>query len=204
MPDRLLEGYKRFREGYYQAHKEELSALAKGQAPRIAVVSCCDSRVDPTIVFDANPGELFTVRNVANLVPPLEHGGRYHGTSAALEFAVIHLKVEHVVVLGHAKCGGIQLLLETSGEEDPEGESYLRNWVSMAKPVLETLKQDDYSSPEELQMACEHASIRNSLHNLLSFPWIEERVRRGELKIHGWHYDLATSTLKNITLQDEE
>lgn len=203
MPDRLLDGYRRFREGYYEQHKEELSALAQGQSPRIAVVSCCDSRVEPGIVFDATPGELFTVRNVANLVPPLEHGGRYHGTSAALEFAVNHLEVEYVVVLGHAQCGGIKLLLETDGEEDPEGQSYLKNWVSMAKPVLDTLKRDEYPSEEALQTACEHVSIRNSLKNLMSFPWIAERVRDGRLKIKGLHYDLATSTLKTITLDDE-
>lgn len=198
MPDRLLQGYRRFRENYYEQHKEELSALSEGQSPRFAVVSCCDSRVDPSIVFDATPGDLFTVRNVANLVPPLEHGGRYHGTSAALEFAVQHLQVEHVVVLGHANCGGIKLLMETDGEEDPDGQSYLRNWVSMAKPVLDLVKKDECCSTEELQTACEHASIKNSLKNLLSFPWIRERVEDGRLQIHGLHYDLATSTLERI------
>jgi len=200
MPDRLMEGYQRFREGYYEEHKDDLSALSEGQSPRICVVSCCDSRVDPSLVFDASPGELFVVRNVANLVPPLEQGGRYHGTSAALEFAVQHLKVEHVVVLGHAKCGGIQLLRETGGNEDPEGLSYLKNWVSMARPVLEQVNKDECCSDDELQTACEHASIRNSLNNLMSFPWIAERVKEGKLELHGWHYDLATSTLKMITV----
>lgn len=203
MPDRLMEGYRRFREGYYEKHKESLSALSEGQSPRIAVVSCCDSRVDPSLVFDATPGELFTVRNVANLVPPLEMGGRYHGTSAALEFAVQHLEVEHLVVLGHANCGGIKLLIETDGAEDPEGQSYLRNWVSMAKPALDMVQKDDCCSDQELQTICEHASIKNSLQNLMSFPWIAERVKDGRLQIHGWHYDLATSTLELITIDNE-
>lgn len=197
MPDKLIEGYRRFRESYYEQHKEELNALTEGQAPSIAIISCCDSRVDPGIVFNATPGELFVVRNVANLVPPYELQGQYHGTSAALEFAVRHLQVEHVVVLGHAHCGGIKLLLDS--ETSPAESNFLHNWVSIAQPVLQSLgKIEDYDDPEQRQHECEKAALRLSLQNLMTFPWIAERVEAGKLKLHGWYYDLATSTIMRI------
>ena len=197
MPDRLLEGYRSFRQGYYKEHKSELGALAEGQSPRVAIISCCDSRVDPGIVFNATPGELFVVRNVANLVPPYELQGQYHGTSAALEFAVRHLQVEHVVVLGHAHCGGIQLLLDS--ETDAGDSNFLHNWVSIAQPVLQNLpKKEDYQDPEQRQHDCEKAALKLSLKNLMTFPWIAERVEAGKLQLHGWYYDLATSTIERV------
>lgn len=197
MPDKLLEGYRRFREGYYEDNKDNLVALAEGQSPSVCIVSCCDSRVDPGIVFNATPGELFVVRNVANLVPPYERHGQYHGTSAALEFAVRHLKVEDIVVLGHAHCGGIRLLLDAN--TDAEDSFFLHNWVSIAKPVLDTLPSaQDYEDPNQRQHECEIATLKLSLQNLMTFPWIAERVEAGNLKLHGWYYDLATSTIERV------
>jgi carbonic anhydrase len=168
----------------------------------VAIISCCDSRVDPGIVFNATPGELFVIRNVANLVPPYERQGQYHGTSAALEFAVRHLKVEHVVVLGHAHCGGIKLLLDSegdTGESSREDAYFLNNWVAIARPVLQTLpKTEEYQDPSERQHDCEKAALKLSLENLMTFPWIAERVDSGELELHGWYYDLATSTIERV------
>lgn len=196
MPDSLLDGYRRFREGYYREHREELEALAAGQSPRIAVVSCCDSRVDPAVVFDTRPGDLFVIRNVANLVPPFESEGLYHGTSAALEFAVTGLGVEHIVVLGHAHCGGVRAMVESHGAGgDPT--TFIERWVSMAHPCLDELKEGNAGQSPSMQ-SVEQAAVRLSLKNLQSFPWISERLGSGSLSLHGWYYDLATSTIERL------
>jgi len=194
MPDTLLDGYRRFREGYYREHREQLEALADGQSPRIAVVSCCDSRVDPAVVFDADPGELFVIRNVASLVPPCEIEGHYHGTSAALEFAVTGLGVEHIVVLGHAQCGGVRALIDGEGAGDGRNKSFIGQWVSIAQSCLDGLTHDHVPSPREV----EQEAVRLSLQNLQTFPCIAERVKAGTLALHGWYYDLATSTIERL------
>ena len=197
MPDALLEGYRRFRDGYYREHRDELEALAEGQSPRIAVVSCCDSRVDPTIVFDAHPGELFVIRNVASLVPPCESEGHYHGTSAALEFAVTGLKVEHIVVLGHAQCGGVRAMIETHASKPIEPQTFIESWVSLGYPCLEELKEHGKGECPPAK-AVEQAAVRLSLKNLETFPWVAERMAEGKLSLHGWYYDLATSTIERL------
>jgi carbonic anhydrase len=193
MPESLLAGYRRFRTGYYREHRQQLEVLAQGQAPRIAVVSCCDSRVDPAVVFDAQPGELFVIRNVASLVPPCESEGRYHGTSAALEFAVTGLGVAHIVVLGHAQCGGIRTLVDHHRQGDaPQG--FIAQWMSMAYPCLHALGSGEAPSVK----AVEQAAVQLSVDNLQSFPWIAERLVDGRLGLHGWYYDLATSTVERL------
>lgn len=193
MPESLLAGYRRFRDGYYREHRQRLEALVQGQAPRIAVVSCCDSRVDPAIVFDAQPGELFVIRNVASLVPPCESEGRYHGTSAALEFAVTELGVAHIVVLGHAQCGGIRTLVDHHRQGGaPVG--FIERWVSMAYPCLDAMGGSEAPSFK----AVEQAAVRLSVDNLQGFPWIAERLANGSLSLHGWYYDLATSTVERL------
>jgi carbonic anhydrase len=195
MPESLIDGYRRFREGYYREHREELEALAAGQSPHIAVVSCCDSRVDPAVVFDTRPGDLFIIRNVASLVPPSESEGLYHGTSAALEFAVTGLGVEHIVVLGHAQCGGVKAMMESHAAGCCEPRSFIERWVSMGYPCLDDLKRNGQApSPK----AAEHATVRLSLNNLRTFPWIAERLEAGTLSLHGWYYDLATSTIERL------
>lgn len=196
MPESLIAGYRRFRDGYYREHRKELEALAAGQSPRIAVVSCCDSRVDPAVVFDTRPGDLFVIRNVASLVPPSESEGRYHGTSAALEFAVTGLGVEHIVVLGHAQCGGVRAMVESHGAGG-EPATFIERWVSMAHPCLDELKQRGTRQAPSMKEA-EQAAVRLSLKNLQSFPWISERLAGGSLSLHGWYYDLATSTIERL------
>lgn len=188
---RLVAGYRRFRGGYYLAHREKLSALAhQGQSPRVCVVSCSDSRVDPSLILDCEPGELFVIRNVANLVPPCEAEGLYHGTSAAIEFAVCGLEVSHVIVFGHGHCGGIQALLEGKTSYAPSA-GFVSAWMRIATVARAcVLKRDDLSTPQARARACEQASIQLSVQNLMTFPWISERVAQGSLRLHGWYYDL--------------
>jgi len=201
MPQRLIEGYQRFRKGYFQQHEQHLSALAEEQKPSIAMVSCSDSRVDPAIIFDTNPGELFVIRNVANLVPPCEDDGNYHGTSAALEFAVTGLEVEHIVVLGHAQCGGIKALIDTEPED--AGESFVATWMQILKDVRqEVLAGVEEKSSEQCARACEKAAVHKSLNNLMSFPWISARVEAGQLALHGWYYDVRCGQLEQLETVD--
>jgi carbonic anhydrase len=194
--ERLINGYHRFRGGYYAAHHEKLKALAhQGQSPAVCVVSCSDSRVDPSFILDCEPGELFVIRNVANLVPPYETAGLYHGTSAAIEFAVCGLQVSHVIVLGHGHCGGIQALLDGKTSYYPSA-GFVSAWMSIAAAArARALKRDDLASPQERARACEQASIKLSLENLMTFPWISEPVAQGTLRLHGWYYDLDQGEL---------
>ncbi len=192
MPKQLIAGYNRFRKGYFQKHKSELTELALGQDPSIAVLSCCDSRVDPTIIFDTVPGELFVIRNVANLVPQCENDKRPRGTSTALEFAVTGLNVSHIVVLGHAQCGGIMALMDRETNNDKH--TFIDHWMAIAEPIKKDILSRDLS-PEERYTECEKATIAQSLRNLMTFPWIKERVEQGTLRLHGWYYDLDTATL---------
>ena len=202
MPKELIAGYKRFRDGYFKDNRKRLDALAAGQSPRICLVSCCDSRVDPATVFDAHPGELFVIRNVANLVPPYEEEGLFHGTSAALEFAITGLEVEHIVVLGHAHCGGIRALMD---KESGEGSgSFIDRWMSIAEPVRQSLACVPGAGREERYAACERHAVAHSLRNLMSYPWIQSRVDDGSLSLHGWHYDLAGGALSILDAESEE
>jgi len=193
--DELLAGYRRFREGYFKDNRERLTDLADaGQSPRAAVVACCDSRVDPAVITDSAPGELFVIRNVANLVPPCEGEGIWHGTSAALQFAVCGLGVEHLIVLGHARCGGIRALLE--GQDERNEDSFVADWMSIASAARRSaLERPDLHSVDERAHACELDAIGISLGNLASFPWIRERIDQGRLQLHGWYYDLTSGEL---------
>jgi len=148
MLEKLLNGYERFRNGYFQHNREHLEKLAQQQAPDVAMVSCCDSRVDTGILFDAEPGEIFVIRNVANLVPPFELQGDYHGTSAALEFAVTCLKVKEIMVLGLANCGGIRALMENDGNIKKDG--FIDRWMQIAAPAKkEILARKDLNTLDE-------------------------------------------------------
>ncbi len=196
--ERLIAGYRRFRGGYYETNRERLVDLARyGQSPGVAVVACCDSRVDPAIITDSTPGELFVVRNVANLVPPCEGEGIWHGTSAALQFAVCGLEVEHLIVLGHARCGGIRSLLEGAGEG--QDDKFIADWMSIADEARKrTLDRPDLSTHEEQAHACELAAIEISLANLETFPWIRERMKQNSLHLHGWYYDMMSGDLLQL------
>jgi carbonic anhydrase len=193
--DKLIAGYKRFREGYYENNKKLLLKLAKdGQSPKIAIVSCCDSRVEPTVILDCEPGDLFVIRNVANLVPPCENHDSFHGTSAALEFAVTGLEVESIIVLGHTQCGGIRALMDSPASSAPS--SFIATWMKQLEDVRNTiLSNEGVISQEQRYDACEMQGISQSLDNLMSFPWIAERVNEGTLQLHGWRYDLDSAEL---------
>lgn len=190
--NRLIEGFRRFRDSYYREHRDLFQTLvARGQSPRAMVISCADSRVDPELIFSTGPGEIFVVRNVANLVPPYAPSADYHGTSAALEFAVRSLQVEHVVVMGHARCGGIGALLQ--GEVQPPGE-FVSPWMRIAAPARERALAAG-GAKEMVQRTCEHEAVKVSLANLMTFPWIRERVGRGALALHGCYFDLEAGDL---------
>ncbi|HRD64818.1 MAG TPA: carbonic anhydrase [Candidatus Competibacter sp.] len=192
----LLQGFQRFRVKNFEPNRELFNRLAmQGQTPRTLLIGCSDSRVDPAILTDSAPGDLFVVRNVANLIPPYETGGRYHGTSAAVEFAVCNLKVHNIIVLGHSRCGGIRALLEGYGENE-EGEGFIAPWVKIAASARdEVLQRWPDASKEFKQRACERAGIRASLNNLMTFPFIRQRVEQGQLKLYGWYYDLENGEL---------
>lgn len=189
-PEQLVEGFRRFREQHFTENDALYRQLVtEGQSPRIMVVACCDARVDPAIVLDCKPGDLFVIRNVANLVPPAEsrNSGR-HGTSAALEFGVRNLGIEHIIILGHAHCGGIRSLFSGGGGESG---SYIHSWMRMAEQVHEEVLRDlPKATEQEQMMACEQRAILVSLDNLMTFPWVSERVESGSLALHGWYFDI--------------
>lgn len=193
--DQLVAGYRRFRRGYYEENRQQLMELAHlGQSPKVAIVACCDSRVDPAVITDSTPGSLFVIRNVANLVPPCEGEGDWHSTSAALEFAVCGLEVEHIIVLGHARCGGIRALLE--GQAEGCEDRFIAGWMSLAESARQrALDRTDLNTLDERIYACELDAIRISLSNLETFPWIQKRVAENRLQLHGWYYDMASADL---------
>lgn len=184
--DRLVAGFRGFHALYYEQRPERIRDLVeRGQKPKVLMIACSDSRVDPAIVTNAEPGELFIVRNVANLVPPYAPDGNYHGTSAALEFAVRDLKVEHIVVLGHSACGGIRALMNAARDGDNPGREFIGPWVS----ICEGACGHDHSEDVERE------AIKISLKNLMSFPWVEERVNNGDLDLYGWWFQIESGNL---------
>jgi len=191
----LLAGYRRFRAETWARERERFETLAElGQSPRAMVIACSDSRVDPQMVFAAAPGELFVVRNVANLVPPYQPDAAYHGTSAALEFGVRVLKVQHIVVLGHELCGGVRALLEGM---PPGTEDFVAGWMGIAREARDRVRlRCEGVSDEERQEAGEQEGVRLSLENLLTFPWIREAVEAGRLRLHGAHFGIPSGELR--------
>ncbi len=195
-PKELLTGYNLYRERIYSQLEEEYQNLAiYGQEPEVMVISCCDSRVTPEGIFHAQPGELFVARNIANLVPPFVEGGSTHGTSAALEYAVSGLKVKHLVILGHCKCGGVQAFRESNGKLSETGQ-FVGPWIKMLEPAAITLACTPVEKNEDPQLALEYAGIRQSLKNLMTFPFVEALVAKGELNIHGAWFDIGSGTLR--------
>jgi carbonic anhydrase len=194
----LLDGYARFREGYWRQHQPVYAELAeKGQAPGVMVIACSDSRVSPEMIFDVAPGEIFVVRNVSNLVPPYAPDTGNHGTSAALEFAITALNVRMVVVLGHSQCGGIRALMR--GPEGDHGD-FIESWMAIAHKARARVC-DAPDAPKDfaaLCTLCERESIRDSLANLLSFPWIKSRVDSGALTLGGLHFNVQSGALEPI------
>lgn len=194
----LVEGYRRFLAGRYSEEAALYRALAeKGQSPKTMIIACCDSRADPATIFSAHPGQLFIVRNVANLVPPFEPHGDYHGTSAALEFAVEGLAVENIVVMGHARCGGVRAYLDGLYER-PAQPGFIHRWISLLKPARAEAASGPSVPIEQQQEALEHASVRHSIENLKTFPFIKRRLEAGELRLRGAYFDIANGTLLSL------
>jgi carbonic anhydrase len=192
--EKFITGFKQFKHSYFGENRQLFDQLKQCQQPRTLIISCCDSRVDPAILTRSEPGDLFVVRNVANLVPPCEVGGGHHGISAALEFGVCSLGVEHIIVLGHSQCGGIRALMEDSYGSEEGG--FIAEWMNIAEPAREKVRRELPHKPIDLQArACEQAAILLSLENLLSFPWIAQRVNNGTLSLHGWYFDMSQGEL---------
>ncbi len=186
---RLLAGFRRFRERYFlQEGTVYQRVLSSGQAPKTLIIACSDSRVDPAIITSASPGELFVVRNVANLVPPYETTGRFHGVSSAIEFAVVNLKVENIVVMGHRQCGGVRALVE--GKQKAEG-SFVGKWMEIAKDARSRVMAKHQGADfETLCRECEMESILVSLQNLKTFPFVTDAIRERNLTLLGTYFDL--------------
>ena len=194
--DPLLSGYHRFRQdGWTQAKAEYETLAAAGQKPHTLVVACSDSRADPALIFDAAPGQLFVVRNVANIVPPYQPDGKQHGVSAALEFGVRVLGVSRIAVMGHALCGGVNAMI--NGAPDVCND-FVRPWVAQAEPVVRRAVEG--LSENDKQTAGEHAVVRLSLDNLRTFPWIAEREQAGDLELVGLHFGIADGVLRRMQM----
>ncbi len=194
LPAMLRDGYARFRGDRYPRDEKTYRALAEGQQPPVMVVSCSDSRVDPAAIFDAGPGRLFVVRNVANLVPPWAPDGGCYSTGAALEFAVTTLKVRDIAVLGHSGCGGIAAFLACRSCA-PARPTLVDRWIANIRGALDRLPADAPKEGPGLQTALEYASILNSLDNLLTFPFVREAVEAGRLGLHGAHFSIPDGRL---------
>ncbi|AKI02932.1 carbonic anhydrase [Hoeflea sp. IMCC20628] len=194
-PTRLIEGYQTFMSGRYPAEKNRYRQLAEtGQEPHTMVIACCDSRSAPETVFDCGPGEMFVVRNVANLVPPYQPDDNLHATSAALEFAVQSLKIRQIVVMGHGRCGGIKAALDPDATPLSPGD-FIGHWVRLLKPAAQQIQDSQLLTSGERQIALERISIRNSIVNLRSFPCVKILEERGKLQIHGAWFDISTGEL---------
>ncbi|MBQ4615681.1 MAG: carbonic anhydrase [Mailhella sp.] len=200
---RLSAGFRRFQHRWYHPEEPLFQVLKSGQNPLALVIACSDSRVDPALLTDSRPGDLFVLRNVANLVHPYEPGGGALSQNAALEYAVKHLKVQDIIVMGHACCGGIHALVSAkarwlAGElrREAEEDEFIGPWVSVAMRALEKAEEQmPEASLEDRARACELWSVRLSLENLLTFPWVKEAVEEGRLALHGWYFDLQSGEL---------
>ncbi len=194
-PDRLLDGYRAFKAGKFPEHRARYQQLAKqGQTPETMVIACCDSRAAPEVIFDTRPGEMFVVRNVANLVPPYSPDGEYHSTSAALEFAVQSLKVKSVVVLGHGRCGGIKAALDPTAEPLSPGD-FIGKWMELLAPAADAMSANTWMTGDERQTTLERVSIRHSIANLRTFPCVQILERKGRLDLHGAWFDISSGEL---------
>jgi len=193
-PQRLIEGYRAFLDGRLRREQDRYRELAQaGQSPEVLVIGCSDSRVSPEVIFDARPGELFVVRNVANIVPPYAPDGHAHGVSAALEFAVAALKVKHIVVLGHAHCGGVKAFAEKAAPLSPG--DFIGKWMSLMAPAAEKTGPQNERPWADYLTRLEQANVANSLDNLRTFPRLRKLIESGEVATHGAYFGVATGAL---------
>jgi carbonic anhydrase len=193
-PAQLIDGYRKFLSGRLPEEQTRYRELAeRGQSPEIMVIGCADSRVSPEVIFNARPGELFVVRNVANLVPPYAPDGQAHGVSAALEFGVAALKVRHIVVLGHAQCGGVRAFAEDAEPLSPG--DFIGKWMSLMAPAADKVGPRGEMSRSDYLTRLEQANVTNSLDNLLTFPRLRKLIEMGRVSIHGAYFGVATGRL---------
>ncbi|MDX2481545.1 MAG: carbonic anhydrase [Desulfuromusa sp.] len=192
---KFLTGIETFQQQHFGENSELANTLVDGQKPQALLIGCCDSRVDPALLMDCSLGDLFILRNIANLVPPYLKNDDYHGVSSSLEYAVCYLEVSDIIVLGHSKCGGIGALMASAN--GTEAGEFIGKWVNIAASARDKVLQemaDD--SPEKQARACEREAVLISLNNLMTFPWVKERVSKGQLSLHGWYYNIETGQLK--------
>jgi carbonic anhydrase len=193
---KLIEGYRRFRETDWARECERWAELAEGQSPKVMILSCADSRTDPAQIFDARPGEMFVVRNIAALAPPYEVSPGFHGVSAALEFAVTQLNVGEILVMGHGMCGGCSAALTGQFDDRRPGQGqFIADWVRMLDRARDKVRARHTELDREAFLDMEREAVKVSLANLRTFPWIAERERAGELKLHGAHFSIAEGRL---------
>ncbi|WP_066718018.1 carbonic anhydrase [Sphingomonas pituitosa] len=198
----LIGGYHRFRTDGWSSQRARWAELSEGQSPKVMVIACSDSRVDPAQIFDTSPGEIFVVRNVANLVPPYETDGGRHGVSAALEFAVTQLKVQEIVVMGHGACGGAHAALTQRFADAEQGEGgFIAHWVDMLDEARDKIRAEYGDGPEAVR-AMEQETVRVSIRNLRTFPFVAEHEASGELTIHGAYFAIADGVL-HVMGEDE-
>jgi carbonic anhydrase len=194
--NQLIEGYRRFRDNDWARERERWSELAEGQSPKVMILSCADSRVDPAQIFDARPGEIFVVRNIAGLAPPYETSRGFHGVSAALEFAVSQLEVGEILVMGHGLCGGCAAALTGQFDDTEPGEGhFIADWVRMLNDAANVVRSHHEQLDGVAFTEMEQEAVKVSLANLRTFPWIAERETAGRLKLHGAHFSVAEGRL---------
>lgn len=195
-PEHLTDRFRRFKHRHFVPNADQYEELATyGQSPEVMIISCSDSRVDPETIFTAMPGELFVVRNVANLVPPYETGGKFHGVSTAIEFAVLNLRVKHLIVMGHSGCGGVKAALDQSAAIQTEAR-FISRWMSMLDEARLSVVSAHQMAPQaEKQKLLEMEGIKTSIKNLRTFPFITQAEDKGRLALHGAYFEIATGTL---------
>jgi len=200
---KFLTGIENFQQQHFGENSELASTLIEGQKPQALLIGCCDSRVDPALVTDSSQGDLFILRNIANLVPPYLKNDDYHGVSSSIEYAVCHLEVSDIIVFGHSNCGGIGALMDSAqGEEAGE---FIGKWVNIAASARDkVLREMPNETPDKQARACEKEAILVSLRNLMTFPWVKERVAKGQLSLHGWYYNMGTGQLRSYNQLTEE
>lgn len=200
--EKFVRGFSRFQQQYFNEQQTLYESLRAGQRPTTLVIGCCDSRVDPMLLTGSAPGDMFVVRNIANLVPPCTPDAP-PGVSSAIEFAVCNLEVERVIVLGHARCGGIRALL--APQQVASETNFVGRWMSIAAPVRERVMRDlVHKTPDEQHKACEMTNVLHSLDNLLTYPWLKRRADAGNLKLHGWYFDIETGALLAYSPRQQE
>jgi len=193
-PQQLIDGYRAFLIGRLRHEQDRYRDLGQsGQSPEVMVIGCCDSRVSPEVIFDARPGELFVVRNVANIVPPYAPDQRAHGVSAALEFGIGALRIKHIVVLGHAQCGGVRAYAEDAEPLSPG--DFIGNWMKLMAPAADKVGPRGALSAADYLTRLEQANVVNSLENLMTFPRLRKLIERGQVVVHGAYFGVATGQL---------